>query len=62
MLMRYDGRRIQILRAWPKDWTADFKLHAPFNTTIRGHVEDGKLYGQWVTPAAPEKDVVVVKE
>jgi alpha-L-fucosidase 2 len=29
MLMQCDGKRIQLLPAWPDDWTADFKLHAP---------------------------------
>lgn len=62
MLMQCDGRRIQLMPAWPLDWTADFKLHAPFNTTVEGHVEDGKLSGLKVVPAEREKDVVVVQQ
>jgi hypothetical protein len=42
MLMQCDGKRIQLLPAWPKDWTADFKLHAPHQTTVEGHVENGR--------------------
>src|SRR5258707_7493401 len=31
-----------LLPAWPDNWDADFKLHAPFNTTIQGRVVKGK--------------------
>jgi alpha-L-fucosidase 2 len=60
MLMQCDGRRIQLLPAWPSDWTADFKLHAPFQTTVEGHVENGQISNLKVTPAERTKDVVVV--
>jgi alpha-L-fucosidase 2 len=60
MLMQCDGKRIQLLPAWPADWTADFKLHAPYQTTVEGHVEQGKLTGLNVMPADRAKDVVVV--
>jgi hypothetical protein len=60
MLMQSDGKRIQLLPAWPKDWTADFKLHAPYQTTVEGHVEDGKITNLKVTPQSRMKDVVVV--
>jgi hypothetical protein len=60
MLMQCDGRRIQLLPAWPDDWTADFKLHAPFETTVEGHVEHGKISGLKVIPADRAKDVVVL--
>lgn len=37
MLMQTDGKRIQLLPAWPVDWTAaDFKLHVPYRTTVEG--------------------------
>jgi alpha-L-fucosidase 2 len=60
MIMQCDGKRIQLLPAWPADWTADFKLHAPYNTIVEGHVEQGKITNLKVTPQAREKDVVVV--
>ncbi|TSJ43410.1 hypothetical protein FO440_04240 [Mucilaginibacter corticis] len=60
MLMQCDGKRIQLTPAWPADWTADFKLHAPGNTTVAGHVEKGKLSNLQVIPAIRAKDVVVV--
>ena len=62
MLLQTDGRRILIAPAWPKDWTADFKLHAPFQTTVKGHVQDGKLTNLVVSPASRRKDVVLVQD
>jgi alpha-L-fucosidase 2 len=60
MLLQCDGRRIQLLPAWPKAWTADFKLHAPYQTTVEGHVQNGKLTNLKVTPESRAKDVVVI--
>jgi alpha-L-fucosidase 2 len=60
MIMQTDGSRIQLTPAWPKDWTADFKLHAPNQTVVEGHVENGKVTKLHVTPAARAKDVVIV--
>lgn len=60
MLMQCDGKRIQLLPAWPEDWSADFKLHAPYNTVVEGHVENGKITKLIVTPESRAKDVVVV--
>jgi alpha-L-fucosidase 2 len=59
MLLQTDGRRIRLLPAWPPEWTADFKLHAPYQTTVEGHVENGKLTRMVVTPASRAKDVAV---
>jgi alpha-L-fucosidase 2 len=60
MLMQNDGKRIQLLPAWPNDWTADFKLHAPYRTTVEGHVENGKITDLKVIPQSRAKDVVLV--
>jgi len=62
MLMQTDGKRINLVPAWPKDWTADFKLHAPYQTTIEGHVANGKIVRLRVTPDSRAKDVLVVGE
>jgi hypothetical protein len=59
MLMQCDGKRIQLLPAWPANWTADFKLHAPYQTTVQGHVEGGKISNLTVTPKSRAKDVVM---
>ncbi|HEX3720996.1 MAG TPA: DUF5703 domain-containing protein [Verrucomicrobiae bacterium] len=59
MLLQCDGRRIQLLPAWPKNWTADFKLLAPFKTTVECHVAGGKITNLKVTPQSRAKDVVI---
>ena len=59
MLMQCDGKRILLLPAWPADWTADFKLHAPYQTTVEGHVENGRITNLRVTPKSRTKDIIV---
>jgi hypothetical protein len=58
MLMQTDGKKIHLLPAWPKDWNANFKLHAPYNTTVEGRVVNGALMDLKVTPELRAKDVV----
>jgi len=58
MLLQTEGRKIYLMPAWPKDWNAEFKLHAPYKTVIQGRVKDGKLIDLNVTPASRAKDVV----
>jgi hypothetical protein len=60
MLTQFDGKRIQLLPTWPNDWTADFKVHAPYRTTLEGHVENGKITRLKVTPQSRAKDVVLL--
>jgi alpha-L-fucosidase 2 len=60
MLLQADGNNIWLLPAWPKDWNADFKLHAPLNTTIEGRVEGGKITRLVVTPSARANDVKII--
>jgi hypothetical protein len=59
MLMQTERRRILLLPAWPADWTAEFKLHAPLQTTVEGRVEAGKIVRLKVTPESRRKDVEV---
>ena len=59
MLMQCDGSRILLLPAWPKEWTADFKLNAPFNTTVEGVVKNGQILDLKVTPEIRRKDVII---
>lgn len=61
MLMQVDGKKIYLLPAWPKDWNAQFKLHAPYNTTIEGIVKNGKIEKLTVSPASRKSDVVVME-
>lgn len=59
MVMQVEGKKILLTPAWPKDWTADFKLHAPGNTVVEGHVEGGKVTRLVVTPEGRRADVVM---
>ena len=58
MLLQAVGEKILLLPAWPADWDADFKLHAPQNTMIEGRVRNGHLTGLTVTPATRRKDII----
>ena len=58
MLLQTDGRRLILLPAWPRDWSAEFKLHAPFETTLEGQVRQGKLVRLVVTPQIRARDVI----
>jgi len=59
MLMQINGRQIMLLPAWPKDWNAEFKLHAPYETTVEGRIVKGRLVDLKVTPEARKADVTV---
>jgi len=60
MILQTEGRQIFLMPAWPKEWNAEFKLHAPYKTVLQGRVENGELVDLSVTPVARRKDVVVV--
>jgi len=60
MLMQTDGDKILLLPAWPKDWDVDFKLWAPYRTTVCGKVINGKLEGLEVSPGYRKKDVIIM--
>lgn len=57
MLMQVDGKRILLFPAWPADWNLTFKLNAPFNTTIEGKLQNGKISALKVIPAERRKDI-----
>ena len=58
MLMQVDGKKIMLLPAWPAGWDADFKLNAPYNTTVEGRIKKGNLIDLKVTPASRMADVI----
>jgi hypothetical protein len=62
MLMQCDGQRIILLPAWPANWSADFKLHAPLETTVEASIRNGKITRLHVIPASREKDVEIWKQ
>ncbi|WP_273210952.1 DUF5703 domain-containing protein [Runella zeae] len=59
MLIQVDGKKIYLLPAWPKQWNAKFKLHAPYNTTVEGEVKNGKIEFLKVTPTSRTSDVIL---
>lgn len=59
MLLQCEGRRILLAPAWPAAWDADFKLHAPFRTTVRGKIRGGKVADLEVDPPERLKDVEI---
>ncbi|MEY3023032.1 MAG: hypothetical protein RIS86_2230 [Planctomycetota bacterium] len=58
MLLGRDGDRIVVLPAWPRDWDASFRLHAPGRTVVTGEVRDGRLVALEVEPASRRAEVV----
>jgi hypothetical protein len=58
MLMQAEGKKILLFPAWPKEWDVQFKLHAPYNTTVEGIYRDGKLVELEVTPKSRRKDII----
>jgi uncharacterized protein DUF5703/concanavalin A-like lectin/glucanase superfamily protein len=59
MLMQTEGKKIFLLPAWPKEWDADFKLHAPYQTTVSGKVQQGKIIDLKVVPESRRKDIIL---
>ncbi|QQE77963.1 DUF5703 domain-containing protein [Alicyclobacillus sp. SO9] len=60
MLLQTNGEKIYLLPAWPRDWDVDFKLSAPFQTTVEGKVRQGRLMEFVVTPESRTADVISV--
>ncbi|HEC44214.1 MAG TPA: hypothetical protein ENI20_15435 [Bacteroides sp.] len=59
MLMQTIGDKILLLPAWPEEWDVDFKLHAPMNTTVECHFENGEITSLVVTPESRANDVLL---
>ncbi len=60
MLMQTEpnSKKIHLCPAWPKEWNASFKLHAPGKTTVKGNIRNGKVVDLVVTPDSRRKDIV----
>jgi hypothetical protein len=54
-----EGDRMLLLPAWPQTWDAEFKLHAPYQTTVEGVIRDGKLIEYKVTPESRKNNLTV---
>jgi hypothetical protein len=57
MIMQADGKRILLGAAWPAEWNCSFKLHAPYQTTVSGRVEGGKVVIEKVIPESRRADI-----
>ena len=57
MVMQTEGARITLLPAWPRDWDVEFRLRAPYNTTVEGVYRGGRLEQLTVTPDSRAEDV-----
>ncbi|MDR3228737.1 MAG: DUF5703 domain-containing protein [Puniceicoccales bacterium] len=60
LVLQCDGRRIDLFPAWSAGWDCDFKLHAPYQTTIEATLKNGKITKLIVTPKSREKDVRIL--
>ena len=60
MILQSHGRKLYLLPAWPKDWDCEFKLHAPYETTVEGKVVAGKVTELKVTPESRRQDLEVM--
>jgi len=58
MLLQSDGNKLYLFPAWPKNWDVNFKLHAPYKTTVEGELRGGKVVSLKVSPKSREADVV----
>ncbi len=62
MLMQCEDNKILLLPAWPMEWDVNFKLHAPYQTTVEGKVQNGKVIDLKVTPESRRKDIILPNE
>lgn len=60
MLMQTHGGKIRLLPAWPAEWDVDFKMHAPYETTVEGKVRSGRITFLKVIPKERQNDVVLM--
>jgi hypothetical protein len=60
LVMQCDGKRIDLFPVFPAGWDCDFKLHAPYKTTVEGQLKNGKLTNLNVTPKERQKDVRIL--
>ncbi len=54
MLVQYDGGNLSLFPAWPRDWDVEFRLHAPFGTTVECSYRRGQIESLTIDPAGRE--------
>jgi len=60
MLLQAEGKKIRLFPAWPRAWDVEFKLHAPYRTTIEARLRNGKVERLKVDPPERKVDVEVL--
>jgi len=60
MLLQAEGKKIRLFPAWPRAWDVEFKLHAPYRTTIEARLHNGKVERLKVDPPERRADVEVL--
>ncbi|NMA73014.1 MAG: hypothetical protein GX963_02390 [Bacteroidales bacterium] len=60
MLMQVDEEKIYLFPAWDVAKDVEFKLHAPYNTTIECKLENGEISHLYVYPKHREGDIDVM--
>ena len=50
--------RLNLFPTWPREWDADFKLHAPGQTILEAVLRGGRLEALKITPQSRARDVV----
>ncbi|MDY7396316.1 DUF5703 domain-containing protein [Aureibaculum sp. 2210JD6-5] len=60
MLLQTDGKEIQVLPAWPKEWDVNFKLHAPYNTVVNGRFNGETEYID-VFPSQRKENIIAIR-
>jgi len=58
-LMQPEGKKIVLFKSWPAEWDGDFRVQAPFDTTVEGTIRSNKLVKLLVTPASRRTDLVI---
>jgi hypothetical protein len=53
------SKKLYLFPAWPKEWNVEFKLHAPYKTTIEGKLHNGKIESLSVFPEEREIDIIL---
>jgi hypothetical protein len=59
MLLQFEGDRMTLFPAWPKEWDVEFRLWGPRRTSVEGIWRGGKLEKLTVTPEARRKDLTI---
>jgi hypothetical protein len=54
--------KIRLLPAWPREWDVDFKLHAPYRTTVEGTFQSGQMTSLKVAPRERQNDVLIMND